>query len=611
MATYQPPLDEMRFLLEEVLDAAQVTAWPGGEDATADTLNAVLEEAGRLCREVLHPLNLPGDIEGCHWRDGTVTTPAGFRDAYRIYADGGWTGLACDPAWGGQGLPEFLNFMVEEMICSANLAFGITPGLSRGAYNALRLHAAPELQRLTLPHLVSGRWTGTMCLTEPQAGTDLGLVRTRAEPGADGIYRITGSKIFISAGEHDLADNILHLVLARLPGAPAGVRGISLFLVPKFLILDEEGSLGERNAVHCTGIEHKMGIHASPTCTLSFDGARGWLVGAPNRGLAAMFTMMNEARLAVGIQGLGIAEIATQNALAYARERLQGRALTRSAAPGATSRPADPLTVHADIRRMLLTMRALTEGGRALALWVGLALDRQHRHPDAAARAEAADLVALLTPVVKAGLTDAGSEVANLALQIYGGHGYIRDHGIEQMIRDARIAQVYEGTNGVQALDLVGRKLPQDMGRLLRRFFHPLATMLEAPPPAGTETDPATAANYAALGKAFGRLQQATVTLAERGLKDPNEAAAVATDYLRLFFLVALGEMWLRLAMVAAAALPAALLPETGEPARARFLRAKLATARFFFARILPQTGTLAAVIQAGAGPVMGEDDLW
>jgi alkylation response protein AidB-like acyl-CoA dehydrogenase len=454
------------------------------------------------------------------------------------------------------------------------------PGLSHGAYSALRLHGSDELKARYLPKLVSGEWTGTMCLTEPQCGTDLGLIRTRAVPADDGSYRISGSKIFISAGEHDLAENILHLVLAKLPDAPPGTRGISLFLVPKFLPT-EDGRPGPRNGVTCTGIEHKMGIKASSTCAMSFEDAKGWLVGQPHKGLRAMFTMMNEARLSVGIQGLGIAEASYQNAVAYARDRLQGRALDGTAAP---DKPADPIIVHPDVRRMLLTMRAYTEGCRALGTLIALENDVAVLHPDRAEREAAEDLVALMTPVVKAMFTDLGTECANLGMQVYGGHGYIREWGMEQFVRDARIAQIYEGTNGIQALDLVGRKMGAHAGRSLRRFFHPLLAWIEA-----RQDDERLAEFVLPLSRAFGRLQQCTAEVARRGLGDPFEAGAAATDYLRLFGLVALGQVWARMAEVA--------LDRAGED---EFYAAKLATARFFFARLLPQTGALSSTILAG-----------
>ena len=595
MPRYQAPLDDIRFVLEDLLDVGQEANMPGFEEMTPDIFSQVIAEGAKLCEEVLFPLNQSGDAEGCSFdKDtGEVRTPAGFRQAYGLFAEGGWTGLACDPEYGGQGLPELLNFVVEEMICSANLAFGMYPGLTRGVHNALDLHASDEIKRRYLPRLIDGTWSGTMCLTEPQSGSDLGLVRTKAEPAEGGSYRVTGTKIFISAGEHDLTANIVHLVLARLPGAPAGTRGISLFIVPKFLPTDDEGGLGDRNAVVCGAIEHKMGIRASSTCVLNFDGAIGWLVGEANKGMRAMFTMMNAARLAVGIQGLGLAEVAWQNARAYAGERLQGRALKGARYP---DKPADPLLVHPDVRRMLLTQKALIEGGRALAYWVGLAIDRAEHHPDAKVREAENEFVALMTPIVKALLTDIGFDVANLAVQVFGGAGYVRDSGVEQYVRDARITQIYEGTNGIQALDLVGRKLPQDMGRQLRRFFHPVSEELAA---VLAGSDPVLIELATPLAKAFGRLQGATTTIAFKGLEDPDEAAAAASDYLRLFGLVALGAMWLRMAKVAQAR------PE--HPLAA----SKLATARFYMAKLLPETSGRFSAIMAGAKTVMAGDWGW
>jgi alkylation response protein AidB-like acyl-CoA dehydrogenase len=584
MPTYRAPLRDMRFVLNELADPVRLRALPGCEEVTPDLIDPVLEEAAKLCEEVLTPLNRPGDEEGCMLENGVVRTPKGFPEAYAAFREGGWPSLNCDPEYGGQGLPKTVSLFVEEMICSANLSFGMYPGLSHGAYSALRLHGTEELKARYLPKLVSGEWTGTMCLTEPQCGTDLGLIRTRAIPADDGSYRITGNKIFISAGEHDLADNILHLVLAKLPDAPPGTRGISLFLVPKFLPTDD-GRPGPRNGVTCTGIEHKMGIKASSTCAMAFEDAKGWLVGQPHKGLRAMFTMMNEARLSVGIQGLGIAEAAYQNAVTYARDRLQGRALGGAAAP---DRPADPIIVHPDVRRMLLTMRAYTEGCRALGTLIAVENDVALLHPDRAEREAAEDLVALMTPVVKAMFTDMGTECANLGMQVYGGHGYIREWGMEQFVRDARIAQIYEGTNGIQALDLVGRKMGAHAGRSLRRFFHPLLAWIEA-----RQDDERMAEFVLPLSKAFGRLQQCTAEVARRGLGDPFEAGAAASDYLRLLGLVALGHVWARMAEIA-------LARQDVADGDAPFYAAKLATARFFFQRILPQTGSLSATILAG-----------
>ncbi len=589
MPSYRAPLDDIRFVLNEVIGAGELAKLPGYADATPETMDSILGEAAKICEEVLFPLNQSGDEEGCHFSGGTVTTPRGFKDAYKMFRESGWTGLSCKTEYGGQGLPLLLNFVIDEIVCSANLSFGMYPGLSHGAYNAVDKHGSDILKKLFLPKLTDGSWTGTMCLTEPQCGTDLGLIRTKAEPQPGGSYKITGTKIFISAGEHDLAENIIHLVLARLPDAPPGIRGISLFLVPKLMPKDD-GSLGPRNGVACGSIEHKMGIKASATCVMNFDSATGWLVGKPNKGMSAMFTMMNEARLAVGLQGLGLAEVAYQNAVIYARERLQGRALTGAKFP---NQPADPLIVHPDVRKNLLTMRALIEGCRALACWIGKELDIEAKHPDEKVREQSGDLVALMIPILKAFLTDTGFDVANLAVQIYGGHGYIRDNGVEQYVRDARITQIYEGANGIQALDLVGRKMVEDFGRLMRRFFHPVADFITA-----EKDNKALAELLPYFMSAFGKLQLSTLTVATRGFGNPDEAGAAATDYLRLFALVSVGYMWVRMAKVAAEKLPAA-----GD--RAAFYDAKLKTARFYITKILPQVNSLNLAIMAGARPVM------
>jgi len=590
MSTYKAPLREMRFVLHELLGVAELAKLPGYEEATPDVVDAILEEGAKLCENELFPLNRTGDEEGCHYENGVVRTPKGFKEAYRLFVEGGWMALSCDPAYGGQGLPKYVNLAAEEMICSANLSFGIYPGLSVGAYNAIEANAVPELKARFLPKLVSGEWSGTMCLTEPQCGTDLGLIRTRAEPDGDGAYKITGTKIFISAGEHDLCENIVHLVLARLPDAPTGIKGISLFLVPKVLP-NADGTLGPRNGVRCGSIEHKMGIKASSTCVINFDEAKGWLVGEPNKGMRCMFVMMNAARLGVAIQGLGLAETAYQSAVAYAKERLQGRSLAGTRHP---DKPADPIIVHPDVRRMLLTIRAQLEAARALAYWIGVEIDKERKHPDPKVREAAEDLVALLTPVLKAYFTDMGFEAANLAVQTYGGHGYIREHGVEQLVRDARITQLYEGANGIQALDLVGRKLPAHMGRSLRRFFHPVLAFIER-----HQADPRMGELVLPLAKAVGRLQQATAWLAEQGLRDAEEAGAAASDYLRLFGLVALGYMWGRMAEAASAKIA------QGGGGEREFYAAKLATARFFVARLLPQTGTLFSALMSGKKPLM------
>ncbi|MBK3732670.1 acyl-CoA dehydrogenase [Azospirillum brasilense] len=589
MPIYKAPLEDVRFVLDEIVGAGKLAELPGYEDATPDLIAQVLEEGAKLCEEVLFPLNQSGDGEGCTFENGVVRTPKGFKEAYGTYIEAGWQGLSCDPAYGGQGLPKLVNTMLEEFICSANLSFGMYPGLSLGAYNALSTYGSEELKQRFLGRLVDGTWAGTMCLTEPHCGTDLGLIRTRAVPQEDGSHKITGTKIFISAGEHDLTENILHLVLARLPDAPAGTRGISLFLVPKFLP-NGDGTVGPRNGVACGSIEHKMGIKASATCVMNFEDATGWLVGEPHKGMRAMFVMMNAARLAVGIQGLGVAEVSYQNAVAYARERLQGRSLKGTAHP---DKPADPIIVHPDVRRNLLTARAYTEGARALGALVGYKLDVAEKHADEQTRKEADEFVQLMTPIVKALFTDIGFESANIAVQVHGGHGFIWETGVEQYVRDARICQIYEGTNGIQALDLVGRKLPQDMGRLLRRFFHPVGAEIEA------DMENEELAEFVLpLAKAFAKLQQATAIIAQKGLKDPEEAGAAATDYLRLFGLVALGWMWLRMVKAARAKLAA------GE-GNAAFLEAKIRTARFYTAKLLPQTNALFITIMAGSKTLM------
>ena len=589
MPSYKAPLADIRFILNEVIDAPSLAQFAGYEEATAESVDTILDAAAQLCEEELFPLNQSGDLEGCLWHDGAVSTPSGFKGAYQTFREGGWTGLSCKTEFGGQGLPLLLNFVIDELVSSANMSLGMYPGLSHGCYNAIEKHASAELKQIYLPKLVDGSWTGTMCLTEPQCGTDLGLVRTKAEPLVSGGYKLTGTKIFISAGEHDLSDNIIHLVLARLPGAPAGIKGISLFLVPKFMV-NADGSLGSRNTVACGSIEHKMGIKGSATCTMNFDNATGWLVGRPHKGMSAMFTMMNEARLAVGMQGLGLAEVAYQNAVIYAKDRLQGRGLTGVKSP---DKAADPLIVHPDIRRNLLTMKALTEGCRALACWVGKELDIEAKHPDEKVRKLSGDFVALMTPILKSFLTDVGFDVANLGVQIYGGHGYIRDHGMEQYVRDARITQIYEGANGIQALDLVGRKLSEDYGRLARSFFHPAAAFIQA-----QQGNDDLKEFLPSFMSAFGKLQLSTLTVATRGFGNPDEAAAAATDYLRLFALVALGYMWLKMAQVAAKR-----LKEAGDTAA--FYDAKLKTARFYFAKIMPQVNSLNLAILAGSKPVM------
>jgi len=595
MQVYEAPLRDMRFVLHELHADDGFGGLKAFEEFTPDLLDAVLEEAARLARDVLLPLNAPGDLEGCAYENGVVRTPRGFKQAYDQFREGGWTALASAPEWGGQGLPEAVNKLVEEMICATNISFSLYPGLTHGATTAIEGHAADALKQTYLPKMVSGEWSGTMCLTEAHCGTDLGLLRTRAEPQPDGSYKVTGSKIFISAGDHDLTENVIHLVLARLPDAPSGSRGISLFLVPKFLPR-EDGAPGSRNGVSVAGIEHKMGMKASATCQLNFDDATGWIVGEPNKGLAAMFTMMNTERVSVGVQGLGINEIAYQSAVAYAKERLQGRSLS---GPRRPDLPADPIIVHPDVRRMLMTMRVYAEGCRALGMWTARALDAEKHSDDPDVRARAADFVALMTPVVKALFTDFGSDAANLAVQVYGGHGYIREHGVEQFVRDARIAMIYEGTNGVQALDLVGRKLPANMGRAMRPFFHAVSNLCEE---MATQEDKMLKAFTGGLQQAFGALQLATGMIAQKGLKDAEEAGAAATDYLRLMGLVGMGYCFLKAARIA----HAKLAEGSGEADfHADFYRAKLATAGFFFDRVLPQATAAFLAIKSGKRSLM------
>ncbi|MCA1909651.1 MAG: acyl-CoA dehydrogenase C-terminal domain-containing protein [Magnetospirillum sp.] len=587
MASYKAPLRDMRFVLYELMGGDELSQLPGYEEFTRDLIDPVLEEAAKVCEQVLHPLNRSGDEEGCTLENGVVRTPKGFVEAYKTFREGGWTSIACDPAYGGQGLPKAVNTLVEEMICSANLSFGMYPGLTHGAYVSLHGFGSDSLKDAYLPKMVDGTWSGTMCLTEPHCGTDLGLLRTKAVPQGDGSYKITGTKIFISAGEHDLTENIVHLVLARLPDAPAGVKGISLFLVPKFLP-DSAGNPGERNGVSCGAIEHKMGIKASATCVMNFDDATGWLIGSAHKGMQAMFAMMNTERLSVGIQGLGLAEASYQGSVAYARERLQGRSLSGVKHP---DKPADPIIVHPDVRRMLLTQRAYVEGCRALGAWAAKSLDVKNHHPDARVRQDADDFVQLITPVIKALMTDLGFESTNLGMQVLGGHGFIREHGMEQYVRDCRISQIYEGTNGIQALDLVGRKMPAHAGRLLRSFFHPVQAYIEA------HMEDAVMGEFVQpLAKAFVRLQQATGQIARTGMAKPDEAGAAASDYLRLFGLTALAYLWARMAQQS-------LDQVDGEDGA--FYRAKIGTARFYMERLLPQTGALFSAIMAGGKSMM------
>ncbi len=579
MASYNPPIDDIAFLLNEVLDFdGQVQTLPGYEEVNAELAVSVLEEAGKFCAGELEPLNRPADEEGCKLENGVVSTPKGIADAYKAFVAAGWGGLSGSPEFDGQGLPRVTQILLDEMLSSANLSFGLFPGLTRGAVEAIEHHASEELKAKYLPKMISGEWTGAMALTESSAGTDLGLLSTRAEPVGDGSYKIKGTKIFISSGDQDFGGNIIHLVLARLPDAPKGVKGISLFLSPKFLV-NEDGSLGERNGMSVGSLEHKMGIHGQPTCVMNYDGAIGWLVGEPGRGLNAMFTMMNAERLFVGIQGLGIAEAANQKAANYARERLQGRSLDGSRGPV-------PIIEHPDVRKMLLTGRAFIEPARALAIWTAMQMDIATRHPDAEARKRADGFVALLTPVVKAAFTDFGFETAVISQQVFGGHGYIREWGMEQFVRDARITQIYEGTNGVQAMDLVGRKLPLENGELANRFFDLIKQDLQA-----ASLVPATEKITTATAAALDRLERSTRSILT-GQSDPAVAGAAATDYLRLFALTAFGWMWAKMAAKAT---------DADTPLKVR----KLAVADFFADRMLPQTLGLEAMIANGGASII------
>ena len=591
MPVYKAPVDEVTFLLRDVFHLDRYNNLPGFAEATPDVVEAVLGEAAKFSEAVLMPLNRIGDQEGCRRNpDGSVTTPRGFRDAYKKLVEGGWIGVSAPAEFGGQDLPVVINQAVNEFFSSANMAFGMYAALTQGAAAAIAVHGLPEQKKLYLPKLVSGQWAGTMNLTEPQCGTDLGLVRSRAAAQSDGSYKITGTKIFISAGEHDLAENIVHLVLARIDGAPAGTRGLSLFIVPKFLPA-ADGSVAARNAVACGSIEEKMGIHGNSTCVMNYDGATGWLVGEPNRGLQAMFTMMNEARLGVGVQGLAMSEVAYQNAATYAKERLAGRALTGAKFP---EKPADPIVVHPDVRRMLMSMRAFNEAARALVVWTALKSDIAHRSAEAKEKQAAEDHLGLLTPVIKGVLTDQGFANAVLAQQIYGGHGYIAEHGIEQFVRDARITMLYEGTNGVQALDLVGRKLPKDGGRALQAFFAEVTAYAKE---RGAD---ATMTPYVKpLSQSLGDLQQATMWFLQNALGNPDNAGAGATDYMHLFGLVALGYMWCLIAEAAKAKGGA------GGDGAADRMSQRLATGRFFMERMLPATATHLARIKAGAASTM------
>ncbi|HLD68861.1 MAG TPA: acyl-CoA dehydrogenase C-terminal domain-containing protein [Pseudomonas sp.] len=589
MPLYKAPLRDMRFLIDDVFDFHGSYAALGASDATPDMVAAILEEGAKFCEQVLAPLNRSGDEEGCQFDEGVVTTPKGFKEAFAQYAEGGWNGLAADPAYGGQGLPHSLGLVISEMVGSSNTSWGMYPGLTHGAMSAIHAHGSEAQKQAYLTRMTEGRWTGTMCLTEPHCGTDLGIIKTRAVPQADGSYGISGTKIFISAGEHDMSENIVHLVLAKLPDAPAGTKGISLFIVPKFLP-DASGEAGERNAVACGSIEHKMGIKASATCVMNFDGATGFLIGEANKGLNCMFTMMNHARLGTGMQGLCLGETSYQGAVQYANDRLQMRALT---GPKAPDKVADPIIVHPDVRRMLLTMKAFNEGNRALAYFTAQLLDTAHLAQEPEQREEAENLLAFLTPICKAFMTETGLEVTNHGMQVYGGHGFIREWGMEQLVRDCRIAPIYEGTNGIQALDLLGRKVLGSQGKLLRGFTKRVHLLCQAQ--AEHPQLKAMVAQLAGLNVQWGEMTQ-QVGLA--AMQNPDEVGAAALDYLMYSGYIVLGYCWLRMALVAQEKLASG----SGEAA---YYQTKLATCEFYFKRLLPRTAAHLAAVQAGSACLM------
>ena len=594
MPSYTPPLRDMQFVMHELLHIVDdLKQLPKHADMDAETINAVLEEGGKFATEVLFPLNISGDAEGCTLDPKThsVTTPKGFKEAYAQYVEGGWAALGCDPAYGGQGLPLIVNQMFYEMLNSANQAWTMYPGLTHGAYASLATHGTDDQKATYLHKMTSGQWTGTMCLTEPHCGTDLGLMRTKAELQPDGSYRITGNKIFISAGEHDMSENIVHLVLARLTDAPPGIKGVSLFVVPKFLV-KADGSLGERNGIYCGGIEHKMGIKANATCQMVLDGAVGSMVGAPNKGMNGMFVMMNAARLGVGNQSLGLTEVAFQNALIYAKDRIQMRSLS---GVKAKDKAADPIIVHPDVRKMLLTAKAYAEGGRALQGYCAMLLEQEHSHPDEQVRKDAGELLAMLTPIVKAFITDNGWTATSACLQVFGGHGFIKEWGMEQFVRDARINMIYEGTNTIQSLDLLGRKILGNQGATLRKLGKLIGKL------AKEEADNAGMKEFitpvATLGE---QMTQFTMEIGMKGMQNPDEVGAAAVDYLRVAGHMVFGYFWARMAQVA--------LREIAAGNTDPFYQAKLQTARFYFAKLFPETATLMQTARAGSAVLMDTD---